>query len=97
MKSADVKDNTYIDFKKDSNDKDPKLKVGGHVRISKYKNIFAKDIYQIGQKIYLLLRKLKIPYHGHMFLMILMVKKLLALFMKMNYKTLSKMNLELKK
>ena len=42
MKSVDVKDNTYIDFKKEVNDKDPKFKVGGHVRISKYKNIFAK-------------------------------------------------------
>ena len=34
--------NTYIDFKKEVNDKDPKFKVGDHVRISKYKNIFAK-------------------------------------------------------
>ena len=42
MKLADVKDNTYIDFKKEINDKDPKSKVGDHVRISKYKNIFAK-------------------------------------------------------
>ena len=42
MKPTDVKDNTYIDFKKEINDKDPKFKVGDHVRISKYKNIFAK-------------------------------------------------------
>ena len=42
MKPADVKDNTYIDFKKEVNDKDPKFKVGDHVRISKYKNIFTK-------------------------------------------------------
>ena len=42
MKPIDVKDNTSIDSKKDVNDKDPKLKVGDHVRISKYKNIFAK-------------------------------------------------------
>ena len=42
MKPIDVKDNTYIDFKKEVNDKDPKFKVGDHVRISKYKNIFAK-------------------------------------------------------
>ena len=27
---------------KEVNDKDPKFKVGDHVRISKYKNIFAK-------------------------------------------------------
>ena len=42
MKPTDVKDNTYIDFEKEVNDKDPKFKVGDHVRISKYKNIFAK-------------------------------------------------------
>ena len=42
MKPVGVKDNTYIYFKKEVNDKDPKYKVGDHVRISKYKNIFAK-------------------------------------------------------
>ena len=42
MKPVDVKDNTDIDFKKEVNDKDPKFKIGHHVRISKYKNIFAK-------------------------------------------------------
>ena len=34
MKPIDVKDNTYVDSKKEVNDKDPKLKVGDHVRIS---------------------------------------------------------------
>ena len=42
MKPADIKDNTYIDFKKEINDKDPKFKVGDQARISKYKNIIAK-------------------------------------------------------
>ena len=42
MKPVDVKDNTYIDSMQCSSDKDPKFKVGDHVRISKYKNIFAK-------------------------------------------------------
>ena len=42
MKPIDVKDNPYIDSKKDTNNKDPKPKVGDRVRISKYKNIFAK-------------------------------------------------------
>ena len=42
MKPIDVKDDTYIDFEKEVNDKDPKCKVGDRVRISKYKNIFAK-------------------------------------------------------
>ena len=42
MKPVDVKDNTYVDFPKEVDNKDPKFKVGDHVRISKYKNIFAK-------------------------------------------------------
>ena len=42
MKPTDVKDNTYIEFAKEVNNKDSKFKVGDHVRISKYKNIFAK-------------------------------------------------------
>ena len=42
MKPADVKDNTYINADKEYNNKDPKFKVGDHVRISKYKNIFTK-------------------------------------------------------
>ena len=42
MKLVDVKDNAYIDSNKKVNDKDSKFKVGDHVRISKYKNIFAK-------------------------------------------------------
>ena len=42
MKPVDVENNTYVDSKKEVNDKDPKFKVGDHVRISKYKNIFAK-------------------------------------------------------
>ena len=35
MKPFDVENNTYINFNKDVNDKDPKFKVGDHVRISK--------------------------------------------------------------
>ena len=31
MKPVDVKDNTYIDFEKKVNDKDPKFKVGDYV------------------------------------------------------------------
>ena len=42
MKPIDVKDNTYINIGKEVNNKDPKFKVGDHVRISKYKYIFAK-------------------------------------------------------
>ena len=39
MKPVDVNPNTYIDFNKKINDKDPKFKMGDIVTISKYKNI----------------------------------------------------------
>ena len=42
MRPIDVKDNTYLDSKKEVNNKDLKFKVGDQVRISKYKNIFEK-------------------------------------------------------
>ena len=42
MKPVDVTSDSYAEYNEDSNEKDPKFKVGDHVRISKYKNIFAK-------------------------------------------------------
>ena len=42
MKRIDVKNNTYINSVKEVNDIDPKFKVGDHVTISKFKNIFVK-------------------------------------------------------
>ena len=47
IRPVDVKDNPHIESmelrsNKETNDEDPKFKVGDHVRIFKYKNIFAK-------------------------------------------------------
>ena len=42
MKPVDVKDNTYINSMELHSIKDPKFKVSDHVRISKYKSVFAK-------------------------------------------------------
>ena len=64
-KPVDVTDDFYAKYNEDFNKKDPKLKVGDHVRVSKYKNIVAKDMLQIGQKKFLLLGKLKIQFLGH--------------------------------
>ena len=95
MKPIDVKENTYIGFGKEVNDKDPKFKVGDHVRISKYKNIFAKRYSPNWSDKVLLLKILKIQFHGHMLLMILMVKrKLLELSMKMSCKKKANKNLK---
>ena len=42
MKHVDVKLSTYIDCSKEINNKDLKFKIGDTVRISKFKNVFAK-------------------------------------------------------
>ena len=42
MIPIDVTDDSCAEYNEDFNKKDPKFKVGNHVRISKYKNIFAK-------------------------------------------------------
>ena len=59
MYSVDVKDNTYIDSSKEINDKDPKFKVGDHVRISKYKNIFAKGYTPCWSEVVFLVKEVK--------------------------------------
>ena len=41
-KPIEVTDDSYAEYKKYFNKKDPKFKVGDHVRISKHENIFAK-------------------------------------------------------
>ena len=42
MKPIDVTSDSYAEYNEDSNVTKPKLKVGDHVRISKYKNVFAQ-------------------------------------------------------
>ena len=41
-KHADVKSNLCVGSSKEINNKNPKFKIGDNVRISKYKNVFAK-------------------------------------------------------
>ena len=50
------------------------------------KAFLQKDIFQIGLKKFLQLKKLKIQFYGYMLLMISTLKKLLKHFMKKNYK-----------
>ena len=42
MKSIDVGNDSFAEYNERSNEKDLKFKVGDHVRISKFKNVFAK-------------------------------------------------------
>ena len=94
-KPVDVKSSTYIDSSKEINDKDPELKIGDIVIISKCKNIFPKDyvpnwtqdvfvidMFQIGVKTFLRFKKLKTLCRVYMLLMILMEKEMLECLMK---------------
>ena len=66
MKPIDVTDHSYAEYNKDFNKKDPKFKVGDHVRISKYKNIFAKGYASNWSEEVFVVNKLKIQFLGHM-------------------------------
>ena len=45
MKPIDVTSDSYAEYNEDSNKKDPKFKVGDHIRISKCKKHFCKGIH----------------------------------------------------
>ena len=96
MKPVNVKSNTYIDYRKEIHDKDAKFKIGDVVRISKYKNIFAKGYIPNWSEEVFAIKNFKntVPW---MLLAILKVKKLLESFMKKNCKKQFKKSLELKK
>ena len=70
MKRVDVKFSTYIDSSTENNDKEAKFKTGDHVRMSKYKKIFAKSLFLIDEKTLLWLKKVKTLLHEHRLLMI---------------------------
>ena len=62
MKPIDAKNNTYINMDKEINDKYLKFKVGDHVRMSKYKNIFAKGYTPNWSKEILVIKEITVPY-----------------------------------
>ena len=70
IKPVDVEDNTHIDSMELHPIKDPKFKVGDHLRISKYRNMFTKGYKLNWSEEVFIIKKLKIQFHGHMLLMI---------------------------
>ena len=50
MKPSEVTDDSYAEYNEIPNKKNSKFKVGDNVRISKYKNIFAKGYTLIVRK-----------------------------------------------
>ena len=86
MKPVDVKSSTCINSSKKINDEDPKFKIRDIVRISKYKNIFAKGYAPYWSEEVFVIKKVKNTARGRMLLVILKAKKLLECFTKKNSK-----------
>ena len=59
MKPVDVGDDSFAEYNEESNEKDPKFKVGDHVRFSKFKNVFAKGYTPNWSEEIFIIKKLK--------------------------------------
>ena len=94
MKPVDVKYNTYIDFEKKVNDKDPKFKIDDQVRISKYKNIFAKGYMPNWSEEVFIISKIKNTVPWTYVINDLNGEEITERFMKKNCRRLIKKNLE---
>ena len=93
MKSIDVASNSYAACSEDSNEKEPTFRVGDHVRVSKYKNIFAKGYTQNCSEEVFVVSKIKDTVPSTYVISDLNGEPLLELFMKENCKKLVKENL----
>ena len=60
MKPIDVGDDSFAEYNEKSNEKDPKFKVVDHVRISKFKNVFAKGYTPNWSEEIFIIKKIKI-------------------------------------
>ena len=59
MKPVDVTSDSYAEYNEDSNATKPKFKAGDRIRISKYKNIFAKWYTQNSSEEVFIISKIK--------------------------------------
>ena len=94
MKPIDVTGNSYAEYNENSNKKDPKFKIGDRVRISKYKNIFAKGYASNWSEEAFVVGKIKNTVPWTYVVSDVNGEKLLDVFMKNNCKKLVKKNLE---
>ena len=94
MKHIDVTNDSYAEYNENSNKKNPKLKIGDRVRISKYKNIFAKGYAPNWSEEVFLISKIKNTVPWTYVVNDLNGEKLLKVFMESNSRKLVKKNLE---
>ena len=96
MKLVDVTTDSYAEYNEDSNEKYPKLKVGDHVRISKYEKNFAKGFTQNWSEDVFVFTKIKDTVLWTYVISDLSSEKITSFYQK-NYKNLVKKNAEQKK
>ena len=93
MKPVDVTTDSYAEYNEDSNEKYPKLKVGDHVRISKYEKNFAKGFTQDWSEDVFVFTKIKDTVLWTYVISDLSSEKITSFYQK-NYKNLVKKNAE---
>ena len=97
IKPIDVKCDSFAEYNEESNEKDPKFKVGDHVRISKCKHIFAKGYAPNWNEEIFVVKKIRNTVPWTYVISDLDGEEILTVFMKKNCKRLIKKNLEMKK
>ena len=67
LKPIDVKSDSFAEYNKEIDEKNLKFKVGDHVRISKFKNVFAKGYGpNLSEEIFVVKKTQKMLYLDHM-------------------------------
>ena len=94
MKPIDVTNYSFAEYNEESNKKDPKFKIGDHVRISKYKNIFAKGYAPNWSEEVFVINKINNTVPWTYAISDLNGGELLEVSMKKNYRALINKNLE---
>ena len=97
IKSVELNPSIYLDFNKENSKEGPKFKLGDRVRISKYKNIFAKDYVPNSSEEVFVIKKANNTVPWAYVISDLKDKELLGRFTKKNCKKQIKKSLELKK
>ena len=97
MKPIDVGDDSFAKYNEESNEKDPNFKVGNHVRISKYKNIFSKGYAPNWSEEIFVVEKIKNTIPSTDVISDLNGKEIVESFMKKSCKRLINKNSKLKK
>ena len=97
MKPIDVKANTYIDSNKEVNNKNPKFEIEDIIKISKYKNVFAKGYIPNWSEEVCVIKKVKNTMPWAYIINDLNGEEIVGKFYNRNCKKQIKKNLELKK